>query len=193
MAALSAATTVSPSARDGCNGERARTLKSRPWRSWAGARARCAPSLAQRQGGTRGGKPNDSIEISLAAARRVRRVALAPVPAAVGSWRDTERFGRDGTRGAPSIDPIEISGPQRAWAGDDRASAQAHLLWRGRSSGAANASRPPTIKLVVTRANAQVQLRTSQIKAHAKHAQSLDRSSAATFVRRQARFTQKSA
>jgi hypothetical protein len=37
--------------------------------------------------------------------------------------------------------------------------------------------------------NAKVQLRTSQIRAHAEHAQSLNRSSAATFVRRRAGWT----
>jgi len=104
--------------------------------------------------GTRRAQPNDSIEIRLAVALRVRRRAWRACPRRAGSLRDTQRLDRDGTRGAIPSESIEISRPRRAWAGDDRASAQAHFLWKGRESGVANASRSPTIKLVVTRANA---------------------------------------
>jgi hypothetical protein len=105
----------------------------------------------------------------------------------VGSWRNTERLNRDEPRGAQQNDVIETSRPPRAWAGDARAGAQAHFHCVRRLSGAGTASRSPTINQIVTRANARVQLRASQIKAHAQHAQSLNRSSAATIVREQRR------
>jgi len=85
-------------------------------------------------------------------------------------------------------DSIVISGPRRAWAGAPPPSkARPGRRTRdGRPTAGVSAAQrpgaPQSQNAPCSRANAPAQLRASQIKAHAQHAQSINRPSAAAFV-----------
>ena len=90
-------------------------------------------------------------------------------------------------------DSIGISGPRRAWAATStlsKARSGRRTSDGGRTAGVSAArlpGAPRSQSAPCSRANAQVKLRASQIRAHAEHAQSLNRPSASTHVRPQAR------